>query len=150
MKQRKNCSRLTSIDGSSSHPNVATISFEDLSSTTEAVLQYICSPGTRGSLWQWPLSWGLLWSVMVMSTSDAGAGGGGRAGCSSSSSSSRARSNNSHHSSSTSSDCSKLLPALVLLPPPVWCRGTIYDGEGTVGRDHIIGHNSYCHFPFTS
>ena len=47
-----------------------------------AVLQYICSPGTRGSLWQWPLSWGLLWSVMVMSTSDAGAGGGGRAGCS--------------------------------------------------------------------
>ena len=56
---------------------------------------------------------------MAMSTSDAGAGGGGRAGCSS-----RARSNNSHHSS-MSSDCSKLLPALVLLPPPVWCRGTM-------------------------
>ena len=82
MKQGKNCSRLTSIVKSSSHPNVATISFEDLSSTAEAVLQYICSPGTRGSLWQWPLSWSSLWSVMVMSTSDAGAGGGGRAGCS--------------------------------------------------------------------
>ena len=74
MKNENNCSWLTSIGKSSSHPNVATISFEDLS-----------------------------------------------AGC----------------SSSSSSDCSKLLPALP--PPPVW--GTIYDGEGTVGRDHIIGRN---------
>ena len=84
-EKEKNCSRLTSIGKSSSHPNVATISFEDLS-----------------------------------------------AGYSS--------------SSSTSSDCSKLLPALVLPPPPVWCGVPIYVmGEGTMGRDHIIGRNSYCH-----
>ena len=35
MKKENNCSRLTSIGKSSSHPNDATISFKDLSSTTD-------------------------------------------------------------------------------------------------------------------
>jgi len=38
-------------------------------------------------------------------------------------------------SAGCSSSSSKLLP--VLPPSPVW--GTIYDREGTMGRDHIIG-----------
>ena len=35
--------------------------------------------------------------------------------------------------------------AIVVMIAASLCGGTIYDGEGTVGRDHIIGRNSNCH-----
>ena len=56
IETEKNCSPLTRIGKAFSHPSDATISFEDLSSTTDPTSRWgsVISPG------------GLLWSVMVL------------------------------------------------------------------------------------
>ena len=100
IETEKTCSQLTSIDKSSSHPSDATISFEDLSSTTDpgsSALAACC-----GEVSSCPL-------VLI---------------------------------------CGSSSKCCLHLPFPF--GATIYDGEGTVDRDHLIGQNSYCHFPFTS